>query len=186
MTLVMHPIDLGKPREPMFPDWFEPSPAPFSEWLTELPFTREASLMVDRDLHLQEFIRECADRQRLGAEAMTALSTTENWDQDGINPDHLREWVEGSGVDPEIAALNVQSLDGDEALQALTQVKLDSLGAHAQQYATAPVARLFNRHDHVTAGGWWCGPLKVVNGVALSLMSHALMQTASRSNTNTP
>ena len=63
MTLVMHPIDSGELREPVFPDWFEPSPAPLTEWLTELPFTREASRMVDRDLHLQEFLRECADRQ---------------------------------------------------------------------------------------------------------------------------
>ena len=81
----------------------------------------------------------------------------EDWDHDDVDASHLNEWVEGSGVDPEIAKLNLSSLDSDDALEALTADRLGQLGGHAQQYATAPVARLLERYQHVTEGGWWCG-----------------------------
>lgn len=81
----------------------------------------------------------------------------EDWDHDDVDSSHIKEWVEGSGVDVEIAKLNLSSLEGDDALEALTADRLGQLGGHAQQYATAPVARLLERYQHVTDGGWWCG-----------------------------
>ena len=81
----------------------------------------------------------------------------EDWDHDEIDASHLNEWVEGSGIDVEIAKQNLSSLDGDYALEALTADRLSQLGGHAQQYATAPVARLLQRYQHAADGGWWCG-----------------------------
>jgi hypothetical protein len=89
----------------------------------------------------------------------SARQLADSWDAPEIHPDHLREWVEGSGVDPDIAARNVISLDGDDALEAITAARIEAMGGHAQQYATVPVAKLLDRYQHVSAGGWWCGTL---------------------------
>ena len=83
----------------------------------------------------------------------------EPWDAPQISAHHLREWVEGSGIDPDIAERNLESLDGDDALEALTAAKIEGMGGHAQQYATSPVAKLLDRYDHVRDGGWFCRPL---------------------------
>ncbi|CAI8412704.1 MAG: Uncharacterised protein [Synechococcus sp. MIT S9220] len=83
-----------------------------------------------------------------------------NWDDDiELRPEHLREWVEGSGIDPEIAKRNLVSLDGEAAIETLCGDRLDSAGGHGQQYATKPVAKLLNRYEHAADGGWWCSPL---------------------------
>ena len=82
------------------------------------------------------------------------------WDDDiELRPEHLREWVEGSGIDPEIAARNIVSLDGEAAIETLCGDRLEAAGGHGQQYATRTVAKLLNRYEHVADGGWWCSPL---------------------------
>ena len=59
------------------------------------------------------------------------------WDDDiELRPEHLREWVEGSGIDPEIAARNIVSLDGEAAIETLCGDRLEAAGGHGQQYAT--------------------------------------------------
>ena len=61
---------------------------------------------------------------------------------DGVIPAHLIEWVEGSAVAPELAAANVQTLQGPDVLQALAGDRLEALGGHSGQYVTAAAARL--------------------------------------------
>lgn len=39
------------------------SPAPMFEWLTTMPFTKNASALVDLDLHIQELIADALERQ---------------------------------------------------------------------------------------------------------------------------
>jgi ribonuclease HI len=83
------------------------------------------------------------------------------WDADTSSPDelrpeHLAEWVQGSAVAPELVAANVQSLAGAVVLEALAGDRLEQLGAHGQQYATKPVARLLRPLEPIAAaGGWW-------------------------------
>ena len=87
------------------------------------------------------------------------------WDDDiELRPEHLREWVEGSGIDPEIASRNIVSLDGEAAIETLCGDRLEAAGGHGQQYATRPVANLLNRYEHAADGGWWCSPLITTNG----------------------
>lgn len=83
-----------------------------------------------------------------------------DWDSDdAINPAHLREWVEGSGIDPVIAERNIVSMDGEEVIDTLCGDRLEVAGGHGQQYATRPVANLLNRYEQAAEGGWWCSPL---------------------------
>ncbi|MCP9861086.1 MULTISPECIES: DUF3854 domain-containing protein [unclassified Cyanobium] len=87
-----------------------------------------------------------------------------SWDvaagPDRTLPHHLAEWVEGSAVHPELAAANLQTLAGSAVIEALAGDRLEQLGAHAQQYATAPVVRLLQALEPVAAaGGWWCSGL---------------------------
>ena len=73
---------------------------------------------------------------------------------------HLAEWVTGSACHPELAAANVQSIAGPVVLEALAGDRLDAMGGHACQYATASVARLLRPLEPVAdAGGWWCSGL---------------------------
>lgn len=87
------------------------------------------------------------------------------WDAATAGPDtvlarHLAEWIDGSAVAPELAAANVQSLQGQAVLEALAGDRLEALGRHASQYATGPVARLLRSLEPLAeAGGWWCSGL---------------------------
>jgi ribonuclease HI len=90
--------------------------------------------------------------------------TGSGWDvaasPDEVIPVHLTEWVEGSAVAPELAAANLQSLRGPEVIEALAGDRWDSLGGHAQQYATGAVQRLLRPLEALAeAGGWWCSGL---------------------------
>ena len=42
-----------------------------------------------------------------------------HWEADATLPHHLAEWVGGSACDPALAATNLQSLTGEEVLEAL-------------------------------------------------------------------
>lgn len=76
------------------------------------------------------------------------------------DPRHLAEWVEGSAAHPALAAANLQTLAGSAVIEALAGDRLVQLGGHAQQYATAAVARLLRPLEPVAAaGGWWCSGL---------------------------
>ena len=73
---------------------------------------------------------------------------------------HLHEWVEASAVAPELAAANLQSLGGNEVLEALAGDRLEQLGGWSQQLATAPVRKLLRPLEPVAAaGGWWSSGL---------------------------
>jgi hypothetical protein len=91
----------------------------------------------------------------------TAAPIGSAWDVATTGPDaallqHLAEWINGSGVAPELAAANIQTLQGPEVLEALAGYRLQQLQGHASQYATAPVARLLRPLEPLAAaGGWW-------------------------------
>ena len=87
-----------------------------------------------------------------------------------ISERHYREWIE-SAVDPAIIALNLESLEGDTALERLTENAIESIGAaqkspHSFQYATAPVAKILNRYSDMSSEGWWCSGIDVLSGEA--------------------
>ena len=87
-----------------------------------------------------------------------------SWDAapgpDTTRPEHLGEWITGSAVAPELAAANVQTLQGSAVLEALAGDRLEALGAHASQYATGAVGRLLRPLEPLAeAGGWWCSGL---------------------------
>ncbi len=92
-----------------------------------------------------------------------------SWDtaagHDSTLPQHLREWIEGSAVHPQLAAANLQTLQGPDVLQALMGDRLEAFGSHASQYVTAPVRRLLAPLEAVAAaGGWWCSGLDPLAG----------------------
>jgi len=87
-----------------------------------------------------------------------------SWDlgasPDRVIPDHLREWVTGSAVAPELAAANLQSLAGRDVLEALAGDRIEQLGGWATQYATGRVARLLRPLEPIAeGGGWWVAGL---------------------------
>jgi hypothetical protein len=88
------------------------------------------------------------------------------WDVD-LKPHHLVEWVEGSAVDPELAAANLDSLQGSDVFEVLLGEQLDRVGGHGQQFVTAEVRRLLSRLEPVAeAGGWWSSGLDPLNNWA--------------------
>ena len=79
---------------------------------------------------------------------------------DGLLAHHLADWVSGSAVAPELAAANVQTLQGRPVLEALAGERLAQLGGHASQYATGAAARLLRPLEPLAeSGGWWCSGL---------------------------
>jgi hypothetical protein len=87
-----------------------------------------------------------------------------SWDtaagHDSTLPQHLAEWIEGSAVHHQLAAANLQTLQGREVIEALAGDRLEQLGAHGLQYVTAPVRRLLEPLEAIAAaGGWWCSGL---------------------------
>lgn len=87
-----------------------------------------------------------------------------SWDTaagpDQALPKHLAEWADRSACHHELAAANVQSIQGAAVLQALAGDRLEQLGAHASQYVTQAAARLLRPLEPIAAGGgWWCSGL---------------------------
>jgi len=86
------------------------------------------------------------------------------WDVGG-GPDapqahHLAQWTADSAVAPELAAANVQTLQGWPVLEALAGERLALLGGQASQYATAETANILRPLEPLAAaGGWWCSGL---------------------------
>jgi hypothetical protein len=94
----------------------------------------------------------------------TEKPTGSSWDTtagpDAPLAQHLSEWVDQSGIHPELAAANLQSLAGAPVLELLAGDRLEQLGGHASQYATGAVGRLLRPLEPIAAaGGWWCSGL---------------------------
>lgn len=78
-----------------------------------------------------------------------------------FNP-HLNEWIIGSGVHPAIAIASIQTLSGNDALEALLFAAIPD-GGHNPYYITSAAAELFDRYDFATDGGWWVSGLDPFN-----------------------
>jgi hypothetical protein len=85
-----------------------------------------------------------------------------------LKPSHFQEW-RSSAVDPEIIRLNVESLEGDDALERLTENAIEAIGKdqkvpHSYQYVTAPVAKILDRYKDMSSEGWWAGGINILTG----------------------
>jgi hypothetical protein len=88
----------------------------------------------------------------------------------GLKPNHYHELI-SSGIDPDIIALNFQSIDGDITHEYLLSDALAKLGdgkqtPHSSQYTTSEVARIFKMYNHTLAGGWYCAGVDPLNNYA--------------------
>ena len=86
------------------------------------------------------------------------LTNGEAFSLPGLAPQHLQEWLD-SGVDPELIALNVKSLNGEEAFDYL----LFNLPPDARRNDGRLGYRSMFRYRHLEAGGWWVGGLDPLN-----------------------
>ncbi|MBY5284252.1 MULTISPECIES: plasmid replication protein, CyRepA1 family [Anabaena] len=78
---------------------------------------------------------------------------------DHIDSQHWEELVISSGVDSELAALNVISLSGNLAYDYLLYSdKLDRLNTGRLS------SYWMNRYGHLNLGGWWCNGINLVDG----------------------
>lgn len=80
-----------------------------------------------------------------------------------LSQKHAEEWKD-SGIDPRIVALNLQSLAGQDALEAVLGEALDKGSPHSKQFVTAELKRLLDRYAHLEQGGWWCAGVDPLNG----------------------
>ena len=85
-----------------------------------------------------------------------------------LKASHLNEWL-SSAVHPDIIRLNVESLEGDAALERLTELAIEAIGKdqktpHSYQYATAPVARILDRYSDMSSEGWWASGIDILTG----------------------
>lgn len=64
--------------------------------------------------------------------------------QDTINPKHLAEWVQGSGIDEDLARMNLHSLSGETVFKLLRP-----LGGRDE-------AKDRKRLETILSGGWFC------------------------------
>ena len=72
----------------------------------------------------------------------------------GISKSHWEEWVNGSGIAPEITLLNLKTLTGEEPWEALlysTKLQRTNTGRLSLS--------ILNRYKFLDDGGWWCGSL---------------------------
>jgi hypothetical protein len=79
-------------------------------------------------------------------------------DTQRIEPRHWREWVQGSGVDPELTSLNLKSLSGNSSYSYLL---------YSPKLPRTNTGRLsssvLNRYRHLDNGGWWCSGIDVLS-----------------------
>lgn len=98
-----------------------------------------------------------------------AWITGSGWDAWPPGPEalaekHLAEWL-ASGIAPELAAANLQTLAGPAVLEALLGERLEQLGGDASQYVTGRARRLLEKLEPLAdAGGWWCSGLDPATG----------------------
>jgi conjugative relaxase-like TrwC/TraI family protein len=70
-----------------------------------------------------------------------------------IDINHWVERIEGSGVLPEVAAINVKSIEEDTVYQYLLETRMEKLGSG--QLVTRPMKDLKERYKTVAEGGAW-------------------------------
>uniref|UniRef100_UPI0030DD345A AAA family ATPase n=2 Tax=Cyanobacteriota TaxID=1117 RepID=UPI0030DD345A len=70
-----------------------------------------------------------------------------------LNEKHWLERVEKSGIAPEVAALNAESLAGMDVYERLLEDHLATLGSG--QYVTQPMKRVMDQYATVAEGGVW-------------------------------
>ena len=72
----------------------------------------------------------------------------------GISKSHWEEWVNGSGIAPEITLLNLKTLTGEEPWEALLYSdKLQRTNTGRLSFS------IINRYKFLDFGGWWCGSI---------------------------
>ena len=77
-----------------------------------------------------------------------------------IKEPHWDEWVEGSGVDPELTVLNIVSLQDYEPLERL----LYNLSNEERRNTGILRADWLKRYAHTEHGGWWFSGVDVLTG----------------------
>ena len=87
-----------------------------------------------------------------------------DYDAPELNPAHLSEWIDGSGIDPDLARLNLTSYTGETVLELLVGNRLEAAGGHAQQYVTGEIAPTIHSCECLKDGGWWCSGVDLQNG----------------------
>ncbi len=78
-----------------------------------------------------------------------------------VDEGHWDEWVLGSCIDSEIAALNLRSLCGDEPYRYLIP---DPGKVSGRVQGDAQWRYLRGKYGHVEAGGWWCCGVDILTG----------------------
>jgi len=76
-----------------------------------------------------------------------------------LNPSHFQEW-RSSAVDPEIIRLNVESLSGDAAYEALLYGLPNSERLNNGRLGTG----WLRKYSHLEDGGWFCSGVDVLTG----------------------
>lgn len=72
---------------------------------------------------------------------------------------HLDEWTKGSAIDPELASLNLVSLEGDAPFEHLFY------SDRIERLNTGRLAGwILKKYAHVEQGGWWCSGVDPVTG----------------------
>lgn len=75
-----------------------------------------------------------------------------------IHPTHWHEWVDGSSIDPDLTALNLYSLSGDEPYEELFYS--DKLPRRNDGRLSAGTLKTY---EHIELGGWWCSTVDVLS-----------------------
>jgi predicted P-loop ATPase len=80
-----------------------------------------------------------------------------------ITQPHWDEWI-ASGVNPEIVAANVRSVDGELALQIICEEVSEKI-QNVKSYPTEPLKRILNQNQNLVDGdgGWWLTGLDPLN-----------------------
>ncbi len=78
-----------------------------------------------------------------------------------LQDQHLNEWL-ASGVSPAAIALNVKSVDGQEAIELILS---DAIAQRQKvtSYHTVGTTKLLEHYSHLEAGGWWVSGLDPLN-----------------------
>lgn len=77
-----------------------------------------------------------------------------------INENHWREWVEGSKIDRQLTALNLESLAQDLAYRYLL---IEINAASRRKHPDAQWRWARKKYGHIEKGGWWCSGLDPLN-----------------------
>ena len=83
-----------------------------------------------------------------------------NYPPSHIKQNHWNEWVEDSGVDPKLTALNMVSLQNEEPYEYL----LYNLPNEERRNTGVIREKHFRRYSHTEHGGWWCSGVDVLTG----------------------